>query len=254
MCVPAPVAPTRAGIRRSRSLPTASRSRHISPRTAFEAIHVVIPARPQRPRGAILRMDVSETEVPGPNDSRALGVMLDELRIAPAGHVWPPAVQSRVPLAGAAAFGAAIALLASIPAALAGAVAIGGRTGSAAVPRIRPLHRVPGRGSVAGRVDRARGCRHRLVERTSRHTGVGSGPLRRRILRGRAVPEAARAAPPADAGRGRDVPCPPVPGRARRQPLLHVDRAGKLYVSRTRRASTCSPRSSSGSSPAAPPT
>jgi hypothetical protein len=92
--------------------------------TAFEAIHVVIPARPQRPRGAILRMDVSETEVPGPNDSRALGVMLDEVRIAPAGHVRPPASAIAYAAAGAAAFSAAIALLASPPAALAGAVAI----------------------------------------------------------------------------------------------------------------------------------
>jgi hypothetical protein len=91
---------------------------------AFESIHVVIPARPQRPRGAILRMDVSDTEVPGPNDSRALGVMLDELRIAPAGHVWPPAGALLGAAAGAAAFGAAIALLASIPAAVAGIVAI----------------------------------------------------------------------------------------------------------------------------------
>jgi hypothetical protein len=92
--------------------------------TDFDVIRVVIPARPQRPRGAILRMDVSATEVPGPNDRRALGVMVDELRIAPAGRVWPPAGSIAGAAAGAAAFGAAVALLASVPAALAAALAI----------------------------------------------------------------------------------------------------------------------------------
>ncbi len=61
------------------------------PTTAqFDTIHVLIPRRPQRPRGAVLRMDVSSTVVPGPADTRALGVMLDEVTIAPNGVVMPP--------------------------------------------------------------------------------------------------------------------------------------------------------------------
>jgi hypothetical protein len=87
--------------------------------TAFETVRVIIPARPQRPRGAVLRMDVSSTVVPGPGDSRALGVMVDEIRIAPAGMAWPPMRVVTAAAAGSAALGGAIALLAG-PAAVAG--------------------------------------------------------------------------------------------------------------------------------------
>ena len=92
--------------------------------TAFGTIHVVIPARPQRPRGAIVRMDVSTTVVPGPNDARALGVMVDEVKIAPAGVAWPPMHTVVGAALAAAALSAAIGLIASGPAAAGAALAV----------------------------------------------------------------------------------------------------------------------------------
>lgn len=83
---------------------------------SFQTIRVAIPRRPQRPRGAVLRMDVSTTVVPGPGDARALGVMLDELTIAPAGPVLPPIGAIGGAAVGMAALGAAIALMTSVPA------------------------------------------------------------------------------------------------------------------------------------------
>lgn len=90
----------------------------------FETVHVVIPSRPQRPRGAVLRMDVSTTVVPGPSDARALGVMIDEMKIAPAGVVWPPMRAVAGAALGAAALSAAVALVAAPPAAAVGALLV----------------------------------------------------------------------------------------------------------------------------------
>ncbi len=87
---------------------------------AFETIRVTIPAHAQRPRGAVIRMDVSDTMVPGPGDSRALGVMLDEVTLAPVGIAWPPLSVIADAALGAAAMGAALALLAAWPAAAGG--------------------------------------------------------------------------------------------------------------------------------------
>ena len=92
--------------------------------STFETIHVVIPARPQRPRGAIVRMDVSTTVVPGPNDARMLGVMIDEVRIAPAGFGWPPLDAVASAALGAAALTGAIGLIASAPAAAGAALVV----------------------------------------------------------------------------------------------------------------------------------
>ncbi len=80
---------------------------------AFETIRVAVPPRPQRPRGAVLRIDVSTTVVPGAGDPRALGVMLDELTIAPVGRVLPPPRAVGGAAVGMAAFAAAIALMTS---------------------------------------------------------------------------------------------------------------------------------------------
>jgi hypothetical protein len=82
---------------------------------AFETIRVVIPSRPERPRGAVLRMDVSTTVVPGPNDGRALGVMIDEVKISPSGIVWPPMRAAAGSALGAAVLGGAIGASAALP-------------------------------------------------------------------------------------------------------------------------------------------
>jgi hypothetical protein len=50
---------------------------------AFTELSVEIPARAAE-RGAVLSLLVSSTFVPGPGDTRALGVMVDEVRVAPA--------------------------------------------------------------------------------------------------------------------------------------------------------------------------
>jgi hypothetical protein len=92
--------------------------------SAFETIRVVIPARPQRPRGAIVRMDVSTTVVPGPNDARVLGVMVDEVKIAPSGSAWPPRDAVAGAALGAAALTGAIGLIASAPAAAGAALVV----------------------------------------------------------------------------------------------------------------------------------
>ena len=84
---------------------------------AFETIRITIPARPQRPRGALIRMEVSATIVPGPGDARSLGVMLDDIAVMPAGVVWPPLRAVIDSGAGAAALGGALGLLAGWPAA-----------------------------------------------------------------------------------------------------------------------------------------
>src|SRR4029079_12741037 len=77
----------------------------------FEDLDIVIPAQPQHRRGLAIAIRTSHTLVPGPSDSRALGVMLDRLALTPSGAVLPP----RAALAGAglcsAWMGAAIALL-----------------------------------------------------------------------------------------------------------------------------------------------
>jgi hypothetical protein len=96
---------------------------HPSP-SAFQTIRVVIPARPQRPRGAIVRMEVSTTVVPGPTDARVLGVMIDEVKIAPAGFGWPPLDALASAALGVAILTGAIGLIASAPAAAGAALVV----------------------------------------------------------------------------------------------------------------------------------
>src|SRR5439155_15339752 len=55
----------------------------------FEDVRVAIPARPERPWGALVAVRSSSTFVPGPADPRPLGVMLDRLAVVPDGAVLP---------------------------------------------------------------------------------------------------------------------------------------------------------------------
>lgn len=83
------------------------------PATAdFSTLRVTLPARPQRARGALVRIEVSSTMVPGPGDSRALGLMVDDLTIAPDGRASPPPDVIVRAAIGAGLFGAAIGMLA----------------------------------------------------------------------------------------------------------------------------------------------
>lgn len=84
-------------------------------RTEFDEIRVALPRRPERPRGALVTLQSSGTFVPGPQDPRPLGVMVDAVTIAPEGLALPPwPALAGVAWAGAA-LGIAMALLGSAP-------------------------------------------------------------------------------------------------------------------------------------------
>lgn len=79
--------------------------------TPFDDIDVTIPAQPERRRGAVIAMQSSRTFVPGPGDTRALGVMLDGFSLRPAGIALPPRRAFAGASLSAAALGAAVAFL-----------------------------------------------------------------------------------------------------------------------------------------------
>ena len=78
--------------------------------TDYEELAVTIPARADS-RGLTIAIRASSTFVPGASDPRALGVMLEELRLSPAGIVVPPRSAFAGAASAAAAMGAAIAAL-----------------------------------------------------------------------------------------------------------------------------------------------
>ena len=78
--------------------------------TDYEDLAVPIPARADS-RGLTITIRASSTFVPGASDPRALGVMLEELRLSPAGIVVPPRSAFAGAASAAAAMGAAIAAL-----------------------------------------------------------------------------------------------------------------------------------------------
>ena len=73
--------------------------------TDFLDLQFVIPQRDDRPRGALVTLQVSDTFTPGASDPRALGVMVDRVVFTPEGIPVPP----RHAFAGAATAGAALA-------------------------------------------------------------------------------------------------------------------------------------------------
>ena len=117
------------------------------------------------------------------------------------------------------------------------------RAGRGHRPRLRPLHRLPryrrARSAIWIALALARACR---LARSTAAAASQHRAVRGRVLRRRAVPETARAAAPEHAHRRRAVPRAPVSGRARRQPVLHVDRARRLSLPVSRRVCTSSRR------------
>jgi hypothetical protein len=83
--------------------------------TGFTATRLELPARPERPRGLLVTMQASSTFVPGPQDPRPLGVMLDFVTLSPQGIVLPPRSPFTTAATGGALFGAAIALMGVAP-------------------------------------------------------------------------------------------------------------------------------------------
>lgn len=94
--------------------------------TDFDNVRVTVPANPTRRRGALIGIRASRTFVPGPSDTRALGVMLDWIALRPAGTVLAPAVAfSGAAIAGAALGGAVAALGVTAGSAVGAAVLLG---------------------------------------------------------------------------------------------------------------------------------
>lgn len=89
----------------------------------FEEVTAAIDASPDNDRGAVITLYVSETFVPGPGDPRALGVMVDEIRVAPAGGAvaLPPRRVLGGAMLAAGLFGAALAAIGVAPIAAVGA-------------------------------------------------------------------------------------------------------------------------------------
>jgi len=99
---------------------------------AFEEMQVTIPARRERPRGAVITIRASKTFSPGASDPRELGFMLDRLRLRPSGIVLPPRRAIAGVSVAAGMLGAAVALL-GVSASVAAAAAVVIATGTAVI-------------------------------------------------------------------------------------------------------------------------
>lgn len=89
-------------------------------------LQVTIPARLERRRDAVITMRVADTFTPGPEDPRALGVLLDRVSLTPSGIVLPPRRAFFGAAASAGLLAAAVATIgATAPAAVVGAIIIG---------------------------------------------------------------------------------------------------------------------------------
>jgi hypothetical protein len=89
--------------------------------TDFTDVRLVVPPRPDRPRGALVTMQVSSTFVPGAGDPRPLGVMLDKVTVRPDGLAVPPAHAFATAATSGAVLAAAVALLGVTPGSAIGA-------------------------------------------------------------------------------------------------------------------------------------
>jgi len=80
----------------------------------FEELEATIPARVGHVRGVTLALAVSNTFVPGPADTRALGVQVDRISVEPATlGAFPPRRTVAAAALGSAVFGAIFGLLAA---------------------------------------------------------------------------------------------------------------------------------------------
>ena len=110
----------------------------------FDAVRVVIPARPER-RGLVVGLHTSATFVPGPADPRPLGVMVDRLSLTPDGVVLVPRPALAAAAISAAAMGAAIALLGvTAGSAIGGSILLGAGAASILARGFGPFTDYPG--------------------------------------------------------------------------------------------------------------
>ena len=87
----------------------------------FTDLRLPIPTRADRPRGATITIQLSNTFVPGPTDPRPLGVMLDHVTVRPEGLAVPPPGAFRGAAISGGTLAAAIALLGVTPGSAVGA-------------------------------------------------------------------------------------------------------------------------------------
>ena len=87
----------------------------------FVDLQFSIPARSDRPRGALVTIQVSNTFTPGPSDPRPLGVMVDRVSVKPDGLPVPPTAAFAGVAKAGAALAAAVALLGVTPGSAVGA-------------------------------------------------------------------------------------------------------------------------------------
>ena len=90
----------------------------------FSTVTVIVPARPERPRGVLITAQTSTTFTPGPADPRALGVMLDAITLRPEGFALPPPDAFYGAAAAGAAMPAGVALLGVTPGSAIGAAIV----------------------------------------------------------------------------------------------------------------------------------
>lgn len=115
----------------------------------FEEVRVLVPARPER-RGVTVAMRSSSTFMPGPDDPRQLGVMVDALELSPNGLVLPPPEMFGAAMLGGAALAAAIALLGvTSGAAIGSAVLLSAGQGAVLAHGFAPYTNFP---QIAGRL------------------------------------------------------------------------------------------------------
>jgi hypothetical protein len=112
--------------------------------TEFTSVRFIIPQNAARPRGARITMQCSRTFVPGPQDPRPLGVMLDRVTLRPEGFALPPREALTAAALSAAALGFAIGLLGVTPGlAIGGAVLVAAGQGAVLARGFGPLTDLP---------------------------------------------------------------------------------------------------------------
>jgi hypothetical protein len=91
--------------------------------TEFGDVRVQIPPRPER-RGVTVSIRSSDTFIPGPDDPRPLGVMLDAVALKPSGVVLPPEPAFAAAATSGGALAASVALLGVTPGSAIGAAVL----------------------------------------------------------------------------------------------------------------------------------
>jgi hypothetical protein len=89
--------------------------------TEFTDIQFSVPRSDSRRRGARIVIQCSKTFIPGPQDPRPLGVMVDMVRLRPDGFALPPSHALAAAAVSSAVLGAAMGLLGFTPGLAAGA-------------------------------------------------------------------------------------------------------------------------------------